>query len=100
MSLELFSAILSFLGGGFLSIDALRSRRRVRAESGATELLKILNQEAAANLTDEDGKPLNSEAALRLWLTKQTSRWAWLGFALMTAGFVLQIVAVLRRPSS
>jgi len=98
MSLELFSAILSFLGGAFLSIDALRSRERIRAESGASKFLEVLKKETATDLRDEHGAPLKSEAALRLWLTNQSTRWAWLGFALMTVGFVLQILAVLMRP--
>jgi hypothetical protein len=44
-------------------------------------------------LTDEAGRPLTTEGAMQLWMAKNSTRWAWLGFLLMTAGFVLQILA-------
>ena len=98
ISLELCGAILSFLGGAFLSIDALRTRRRIRVESGAKAFMKIL--EAHDNkdlLTDEYGKQLSSETLVQLWLARQSTRWAWVGFLLMTAGFVLQIFVASNR---
>ena len=98
MSLELYSAILSFLGGGLLSFDALRARRRIRAESGAKaflNILKALNENTL--ITDERGEQLSSETALQLWLARQSTKWAWLGFVLMTAGFVLQFLIALTK---
>jgi hypothetical protein len=98
ISFELFGAILSFLGGAFLSIDALRARRRIRVESGAKAFMKILDAHDKKDLlTDDDGKPLSSETALQLWLARQSTRWAWVGFLLMTAGFVLQIFVASNR---
>jgi len=97
-SLELYSAVLSFLGGALLSFDALRARRRIRAESGAKALLKILKAHNADSvLTDNAGRALNSETELQLWLAAHSTKWAWLGFLLMTAGFVLQIVVALTK---
>jgi hypothetical protein len=99
VSLELYSAVLSFLGGGLLSIDALRARQRIRAESGAKTFLKIMEAHDAKTQIkdDETGAQLDSETALQLWLARQSTRWAWLGFVLMTAGFVLQIMAALTK---
>jgi hypothetical protein len=98
MSLELYSAVLSFLGGGLLSFDALRARQRIRTESGAKTFLNILKALNENNLiTDDSGKQLSSETALELWLARQSTKWAWLGFVLMTAGFVLQILVALSK---
>jgi hypothetical protein len=98
MSLELYSAVLSFLGGGLLSFDALRARQRIRTESGAKTFLNILKALNENNLiTDDSGKQLSSETALELWLARQSTKWAWLGFVLMTAGFVLQILVALTK---
>jgi hypothetical protein len=73
--LELASAVLSFLGGGLLSIDALRARRRIRAESGARRFLTIMQAHAAGDvITDEGGHPLASETALQLWLAAHRQR--------------------------
>ena len=101
ISLELCSAILSFLGGAFLSFDALRARQRIRVESGAKTFMKILDAHNDKGLlTDEHGKQLDSETALQLWLARQSTRWAWVGFLLMTAGFVLQIFVASSRVSA
>lgn len=98
ISLELCSAILSFLGGAFLSIDALRARGRIRVESGAKKFMEILDaHDKKELLTEKDGMKIDSETALRLWLAKQSTRWAWVGFLLMTAGFVLQIFVASNR---
>lgn len=98
ISFELASAVLSFLGGGLLSVDALRARQRIRAENGAKAFLKIMNAHSAGDLiTDERGGQLSSESALQLWLSRQSTKWAWFGFVLMTFGFVLQILAALTK---
>ena len=71
---------MSFLGGAFLSYDALRARQRIRVESGAKTFLKILDAHNDKGLlTDEHGKQLDSETA--------------------TAGFVLQIFVASSRVS-
>ena len=94
LSAELASAILSFLGGAMLSIDALRARHRARAESGAKKFLEIMRAHGTGTtLKDEQGRDLDSEAALALWRARQSTRWTWIGFLLMTAGFVVQIAA-------
>ena len=71
---------------------SLPARRRIRVESGAKTFMKILDARDKKDLlTEDDGTKLDSETALQLWLARQSTRWAWVGFLLMTAGFVLQI---------
>jgi hypothetical protein len=90
--LELLSAVLSFAGGALLSIDALRLKRRIRAESGAQDFLNALRTVGAADaLKDEQGRALNTVTALQLWFANRSLKWTWLGFLLMTAGFLLQV---------
>ncbi|OFV95242.1 MAG: hypothetical protein A3H28_07135 [Acidobacteria bacterium RIFCSPLOWO2_02_FULL_61_28] len=93
LSLDLFSSILSFLGGAILSIDALRVKRSIGEESSAKHFLEILEKiPGSVGLRDKHGKSLNTERALQLWLSERSFQWAWLGFVLMTAGFFLEIL--------
>jgi hypothetical protein len=94
--LELAGSILSFLGGLFLSIEAFLVRRRIRMEAGAARLHEILKKTRAV-LEDGSGKPLESEKDLRVWLAERSLLYSWIGFGLMTFGFVLDILSQLIR---
>src|SRR5271154_337476 len=101
-TLEIWSSILTFAGGTLLTVDALRVGQRIRTERGAQRLQKALKERkrrAAADqsftLKDEDGNPLKTETELSLWLAKTTLHWAWEGYLLITAGFVLDFLSKL-----
>jgi len=92
--LDLVGSVLNFAGGAVLTLDALRVRARIRAEDGAQQLQELLEKSGAGQLlTDKAGRPLNSPARLKLWLSASSLRWAWLGFALMTLGFLAEFLA-------
>lgn len=94
-SLEIWSSILNFLGGAILSWDAFRVRRRVREESGARRFQEIMRQVGGGEvLKTKEGDPVNTEKALKLWLSERSLKYAVIGFALMTAGFLLHLLAV------
>lgn len=91
--LELASSVLSFAGGVVLTAESLWVRRRAREESGAGLLLAALGRAGASGvLKDSRGRPLSQERALHLWFAERSYRWAWVGFALMAAGFLLELL--------
>jgi len=98
-ALEVLGSFLNFAGGAVLSLDAIRIRRRMREEAGASLLLKAIQQQGdKAVLSDEAGRPLSTEAAWQRWFAERSFRLAVLGFGLMTAGFFLEMLAVFRAP--
>jgi hypothetical protein len=91
--LEIAGSIISFAGAGWLAIDTLRLRNHIRSEAGALKLLARLKRAGMEKLlTDAEGKPLNSEQALRLWFAASTLAWNWVGLVLITIGFGLELV--------
>ncbi len=92
--LGIFASLLTFLGGFALVVEALFVRRKIRAEAGARRLLDIMKAHGAEEvLVDKSGKPLNKEKALRLWFAERSLRWSWIGFGLLTGGFLLDLIA-------
>jgi len=94
--LELGASLLSFFGGLFLSVEAFLVRRRIRMDAGAVRLHEILKKTRAV-LEDGRGKPLESERDFRIWLAERSLLYSWVGFSLMTFGFVLDICSKLRK---
>lgn len=91
--LDLVASILSFAGGVVLTVDALLVQREIRVEHGAQQLLEALDKRQASNaLTNEAGEPLDNVKRLRLWLALRSLRRTQAGFALMTIGFLLDLV--------
>lgn len=88
------ASLLTLLGGLALSLEALFIRRKIRTEAGAQRLLEIMKAHGADDvLTDpKSGKPLNKEKALRLWFAERSLRWSWVGFGLLTFGFLLDLI--------
>lgn len=96
--IEIFSSALAFAGGVFLTIESLCVRSRIRAQSGLDRLRDILDKTNAGKvLTDKHGKSLDSKGALQLWFAERTVRYSWVGFILVTLGFVLDLIAKLIR---
>jgi hypothetical protein len=94
---EIAGACFTTAGGLWLLVDALRIRHTVRAEEGASRLREILDRVGAGDiLKDGKGNPLNSEKALRLWFAARTIAWNWIALALITAGFVLDLIGKIR----
>jgi len=97
--LEISSSLVAFVGGALLTRESLRVRGRIRAESGLERLRQILEAERAGGvLTDKDGKSLDSKEALQLWFAERTVRYSWVGFILVSLGFILDLIAKLIRP--
>jgi len=104
-TLEIWSSVLTFGGGTLLTLDALFVGRRIRTEKGAIRLQTALKKRKEENrsknpsftLTDENDKPLKTETELSLWLAKMMFHWAWEGYLLVTAGFVLDFISKLRK---
>jgi hypothetical protein len=91
--LGLLGSILTFSGGGILSLDALRAPRRIREMSGANQFLRILKAFGRGqSLNDKEGNTLDSSDALALWFAARSRWWARAGFLLMTAGFLCDIL--------
>lgn len=90
--LELGGKVLSFAGGALLTFDMLRVRQGIEAESGGKALLKA---GAGKALRARDGTAVQNEAALRLLLSRSSTTRAWIGFLLMTCGFLLEIIGLL-----
>ena len=94
---EISGSVTTFIGAAWLLIDALRIRGHIRSESGASELLRILNKAGASNaITDEKGNPLNSDKDLQLWFAARTITWNWIALGLMAGGFLLDFIGKLR----
>ncbi|HYU31940.1 MAG TPA: hypothetical protein VEW48_07240 [Thermoanaerobaculia bacterium] len=90
--LDLVGSLLSFAGGVVLTVDAFLVRYNIRVEQGALQLREALERRQAGDvITSEAGDPLGSEKRLRLWLALRSLRRTQAGFALMTAGFLLDL---------
>jgi len=97
--IEIASSLVAFAGAAFLTYESLVVRRRIRAQSGLERLRDILNKEGAGKvLTGKHGESLDSTEALQLWFAERTVRYSWVGFILVSLGFVLDLVAKLIRP--
>ena len=94
---QVLASTLNFLGGGVLCWDTLRVRRNLREKAGAQKIARILDLLASkVTLTDEKGNPLNTEQAIDQWLAGRTFTLGWLGFVLMTLGFLVDLVLKLQ----
>lgn len=92
--LEITASVLGFLGGFILSLDALCAVRRVRQEMGKGETQQAV-QAAGGVYVDEKGNPLTSDFSLRRWFAGRSVISARIGFSLMTAGFLFDLLAKL-----
>jgi hypothetical protein len=94
---EILGSCFNAAGGLWLLWDALRARRTIREEQGATRLRDILNKVGSGDiLKDKKGNSLDSEKALRLWFVSRTIAWNWIALALISTGFVLDLIGKLR----
>ena len=83
--LEITASALGFLGGAFLSLDALSAVTRVREEKGKEAVQHALRSAGVERMT--------SAYALRLWFARKSVLWARIGFVLLTIGFFLDLIA-------
>ena len=98
--LEILVPILNFSGAAILCVDALRIKRNIKVKAGAEKLVQYLRSVGESNLiTDERGKPLDSQRALDEWLAGLTLRLGWVGFVLIALGFLLDLITKLMAPS-
>jgi len=91
--LDLVSSIMNFLGGAFLTWDALYIKQRIQAETGIRRLQEGLEELGAGDLLTYHGKPLKEGETLQFWLASRPLRWTKIGFVLMTLGFLLDCLA-------
>jgi hypothetical protein len=89
---EILGSILSFVGGGILSLDALCAVGRVYQETGH-EAVQDAVREANGQYVDKDGKPAWSRLRARLWFAQNSAALAKLGFSVMTFGFLLDMLS-------
>ena len=89
--LELGSSFLGFLGAAILSMDALFAVSRAQQEKGKIEMSDAA-REASAGYADQSGHGVRSDYALRMWFARNTRRTAWIGFSLVTLGFLLDFI--------
>lgn len=92
-SLEIWGSILNFAGGALLSYDPLYAKRRVLAESGAKLFLGVAMRLKLKNLKTASGEPLDSEERLQTASAERSEKLARYGFVVMTAGFLLDLLA-------
>ena len=102
--LGLTGALLNFVGGAFLVYDSLRPRRKNFSEAGAKEFAeeqqKRLRERKKALYETHDGQPLASELQWTLWLGQRSLQWTWVGFLLMSLGFLLDVFNRIFYPGS
>src|SRR5438270_1599234 len=92
-SFEIAGSCVTLGGTIWLSVDALRARKRVRSQGGAKTLSEIMkNAGTQGSLKDEHGNSLDSDQALSLWFAKRTVTWNWIALVVMAVGFVLDII--------
>ena len=92
--LDVLGSVLSFLGGLVLFLDTLRMKSRIRNQETMSLLLVALKKEGGEGaLKDDQGNPIKSDTDLQVWFAGNSLKWGWLGFALMTAGFLLDLLA-------
>ena len=89
--LDLLGSVLNFAGGVVLTWDAFLKRHDVLVEEGAEALFKLLRgDETGPLLTDKDGIPLD-DLRVKLRLARRSQQMAWIGFTLVTAGFLAEM---------
>jgi hypothetical protein len=98
--LGLAGAVLNFSGGVFLVIDSLAAKKTALAHYGAR---KRSEEEATrdnkpARYQAPDGKELKTLLDWELWLAEDGLKWTWLGFALISTGFLLDILSRIFSP--
>lgn len=89
--LEVLASGITFVGGLLLSIDALGAKQRYFRDAGVAVALKISDEQGVVFQT-EDGKPLREKRYGLRMATRSAALAKW-GFALITAGFLVDLVA-------
>ena len=98
--IEIIVPILNFSGAAILAIDALRVQRNIKEKAGAEKLVQYLRSVGESKLvTDERGKPLDSQRSIDEWLAGRTLRFGWLGFVLISLGFLVELITKLAASS-
>ncbi len=89
---ELAASAFGFVGGGILSLDALFAVRTAKEERGKESVREAVRKAEGA-YEDDQGRRLDSRYALRLWFARQSVLSARIGFSLVTAGFLLDLIS-------
>jgi hypothetical protein len=90
--LDLVGSILNFIGGAFLTWDALTVRKKIKGESGIRDLQEALEKKGAGDLLTHDGHPLGNEQTFQVWLSLPSLVRTKIGFLLITVGFLLDLI--------
>lgn len=97
LHLDALASLLNFLGGSLLAIEALRIRQAAKERRGTEILLNAINRnnqaqpDEAMTIYDEQQTPLQTRDAIEDWFAKRSSRYAWIGFCFISAGFALDL---------
>ena len=90
--LDVLSSILNFAGGVILTWDAL-SVRKIQVEAGSRHLQEGLAEAGLGDLLTFKGRSVRDETTFQLWASRRSRLWALIGLLVMTAGFLLDILA-------
>lgn len=93
--LGICGAALNFAGGAFLVYEALRLPRKTLVAYGA----RVTAEEEARRTgqppryVDDEGKPLGTVVDWERWLARKVQQRNWIGFLLITVGFLLDLLS-------
>jgi hypothetical protein len=92
--LEITGSVANFTGGIVLLVDTLRIRNNIETKSVSQEFLDAMNEIGSADrLETSKRKSLATPEAVEEWLSRWSLKRAWIGFALMIAGFGCEIAS-------
>jgi len=89
---EISAAVLGFAGAALLSVDAIYGAQRVLQEEGKNAAREGAEEHEATFVDHHGGQPIQGETGVRVWFAERSQRWNRIGFLLMTAGFLCDLV--------
>jgi len=89
---EVSAAVLGFAGAALLSIDAIYGEQRALQEEGKNAAREAAEDHQATLVDPHGNQPIEGESGVKVWFAKRSQKWNRMGFLLMTAGFLVDLV--------
>ena len=89
---EISASILGFAGAALLSVDAIYGSRRVLQEEGKNAAREGAEKHKGTLVDPHKSQPVQGESGVKIWFAKRSQKWNRLGFLLMTAGFLVDLM--------
>ena len=89
---EISASVLGFAGGALLSFDAIYGRQRLLQEEGKNAAREGAEEHRATFVDPHRSKPIAGESGVRIWFAERSQRWNRMGFLLLTAGFLIDLI--------